>query len=213
MHSVAFAQTVLWRLSERYGANIRTQLEHRNMTHLFVAALLSPQCTDKQVNKTTRVLFKRFRSFDDYADSDLKALRYYLRGLNYYKTKAKHLKEAARQITTRFHGRVPRNLKELLEIQGVGRKVANVILNEGYGIEEGIAVDTHVATVSRRLRLSRYRNPQKIERDLMRLYPKTEWGRVSNSLIELGRDTCRARNKECFRCVLKGICPSSDVRM
>jgi endonuclease-3 len=212
MPSAEFAQLVLRRLSERYGAEIRTQLEHRNMTHLFVAVLLSPQCTDKQVNKTTRVLFKKFRTFDDYASADLKSLRYYLRGLNYYKTKAKHLKEAAKQIVTQFHGKVPRKIDELLEIQGVGRKVANVVLNEGYGIDEGIAVDTHSTMVARRLKLSRYKDPYKIEKELTNIYPANDWGRVSNSFIELGRDTCKARNRECFRCVLKDICPSSDVK-
>lgn len=207
-----FARLVLRRLSRRYGVDLHTQLAHRNMTHLFVAVLLSPQCTDKQVNSTTRVLFKRFRTFDDYANANLKTLRHYLKGLNYYKTKAKHLKEAAGQIVGQFGGRVPRTIAELLELQGVGRKVANVILNEGYGINEGIAVDTHVAVTARRTGLARHKEPYEIEKDLMRAYPRKDWRRVSNSLIELGRDTCKARNKECYRCVLKDICPSSDAK-
>jgi endonuclease-3 len=212
MPSAEFAQLVLRRLSRRYGVDLHTQLRHRNMTHLFVAVLLSPQCTDKQVNNTTRLLFRRFRSFDDYANADLGTLRRYLKGLNYYKTKAKHLRQAARQINEQFGGKVPRSIEELLQIQGVGRKVANVVLNEGYGIDEGIAVDTHAAMVARRLKLSQYKDPYKIEGDLTRIYQKKDWGRVSNSFIELGRDTCKARNRECYRCTLKDICPSSNAK-
>lgn len=202
---------MLRRLSARYGARLHTQLSHRGMVELFVAVLLSPQCTDRQVNAATAALFKHFGDFRDYANADTRTLARYLRGLNYYKTKARYLKRASEQIMESFGGEVPRSMEQLLRLYGVGRKVANVILNEGYGINEGIAVDTHVATVARRLRLSGHRDPYGIERDLMRLYPKGEWGRVSNTLIELGRDTCKARNKECARCALKDMCPSSDA--
>jgi endonuclease-3 len=182
------------------------------MTHLFVAALLSPQCTDEQVNKTTEKLFLKFRSFDDYANADPGRLRRYLKGVNYYKTKARHLRVASKQIIEKFGGRVPRTIPELMELQGVGRKVANVILNEGYGINEGIAVDTHVTVTAKRLGFTRSRDPYKIEQNLMRKFPAKDWGRVSNLFIELGRDTCKAREKECFRCTLKNICPSSDAK-
>jgi endonuclease-3 len=212
MPSREYAQLVLRRLSRRYGYNIHTQLRHRNMTHLFVAVLLSPQSTDAQTNRTTERLFRRFRTFGDYADSDPKTLRRYLRGMNYYKTKAKHLRESAKMIVERFHGRVPRTLDELMELPGVGRKVANVVLNEGYGIDEGIAVDTHAGRVARRMGFSRSKDPYKIEKALLKIYRRKDWGRVSNTFIELGRDTCKARNKECVRCVLKDICPSSDVK-
>ena len=212
MPSREYAQLVLRRLSRRYGYNIHTQLRHRNMTHLFVAVLLSPQSTDAQTNRTTERLFRRFRTFGDYADSDPKTLRRYLRGMNYYKTKAKHLRESAKMIVERFHGRVPRTLDELMELPGVGRKVANVVLNEGYGIDEAIAVDTHAGRVARRMGFSRSKDPYKIEKALLKIYRRKDWGRVSNTFIELGRDTCKARNKECVRCVLKDICPSSDVK-
>ncbi len=212
MRNSKFANLVLKRLVKRYGNDLHTQLQHQNMTHLFVATLLSPQCTDGQVNNTTKDLFKKFKTFKDYANANPKTLRYYLRGLNYYKTKAKHLKEAANQIITQFDGKVPTKMEQLLEIQGVGRKVANVVLNEGYGIDEGIAVDTHAAMVARRLKLSRQKDPYKIEKDLLQIYPKSDWGRVSNTFIVLGQDTCTARNKECVRCALKDICPSSDVK-
>ena len=206
-----FVSLVLKRLTARYGRP-QTGLGHSNKRELLVGAILSAQCTDVQVNKTTKALFKRFRSFDDYANADLRTLKRYLCSLNYYKTKARHLKGAAKGILEKFGGKVPRTLKELMELDGVGRKVANVVLSEGFGINEGITVDTHVAVTARRLGLSASKDPYKIELDLQAALPKKDWGKVSNLLIELGRDTCTARNKECARCVLKDVCPSSDVK-
>lgn len=207
-----YVATILRRLSKRYGSHPRTQLTHINMCELFVAVLLSPQSTDAQINKTTPRLFKRFRSFKAYAGADLRTLQGYLKSVNFYRTKARNIKRASVIIIERFNGKVPRHLSELMELPGVGRKVANVILNEGYGINEGIAVDTHARRVSRRLGLSRRKDADKVEQDLLRCIPQKEWGRASNLLIELGRDACKARRKECFRCVLKDICPSSDMR-
>ncbi|MCL5786871.1 MAG: endonuclease III [Candidatus Marsarchaeota archaeon] len=202
---------VLSLLKSRYGDSPHTQLKHRNNTDLFVAVLLSPQCTDKQTNAVTERLFKKYRTFGDYANADIKRLSADLSGLNYYKTKARNLKASAQMIESRFGGKVPRSMDELMELPGVGRKVANVMLNEGFGIYKGIAVDTHCAVVSRRLGYSRHRDPKKIEQDLLRKIPEKEWGVVSNLFIELGRDTCKAARKECKRCVLKDICPSSSV--
>ncbi len=207
-----FEEVVLGRLEEKYGKNVHTQLTHKNMRELFVAVLLSPQCADKQTNKVTAELFKRYQRFQDYADSDIMELQQYLSGINYYKTKAKNLKKSSSIIIDSFGGKVPKTMKELIGLPGVGRKVANVILNEGYGINEGIAVDTHCAVVTRRLGLSKHKDPNKIEMDLLIKFPKEEWGKVSNLFIELGRDTCKARVKECARCILKDICPSSDAK-
>ncbi len=202
---------VLRLLKSRYGDSPHTQLKHRNNTDLFVAVLLSPQCTDKQTNAVTEKLFKKYKTFDDYAKADIRRLSMDLSGLNYYKTKARNLKASAQMINSRFKGRVPKKMNELLELPGVGRKVANVMLNEGFGIYTGIAVDTHCAVVSRRLGYSRHRDPKKIEQDLLSKIPEEEWGVISNIFIELGRDTCKAAKKECERCVLKDICPSSNV--
>ena len=209
METKSYIKTVIGRLEKRYGKHPHTQLRHKNITELFVATILSPQCNDNQVNKVTARLFKDFRTLDDYANADLRTLQSELNGLNYYKTKAKHLKQSAEILLDKFGGKVPRTIPELMELQGVGRKVANVILNEGYGIDEGIAVDTHCGRVSRRLGLSRFQDPAKVELDLMRKIPKNEWSRTSNLFIELGRDTCSARNRNCYYCVLKDICPSS----
>ncbi|MCL4365444.1 endonuclease III [Candidatus Marsarchaeota archaeon] len=207
-----YIKLILKRLSKKYGVHPHTQLSHKNMCELFVAVFLSPQCTDVQVNKATNRLFRRFRSFHDYANADNGTLAGYLNGLNYYKTKARHLRHAAAIINDRFGGKIPRTIKELMELPGVGRKVANVILNEGYAINEGIAVDTHCARVSRRLGLTLHDNPINIEKDLLNKTPRSEWGRVSNLFIALGRDPCKAKNKECFRCILKDICPSSNAK-
>ena len=202
---------VLDMLKSRYGSSPHTQLKHRNNTDLFVAVLLSPQCTDKQTNAVTEKLFKKYRTFDDYANADIRRLSLDISGLNYYKTKARNLKASAQMITSRFNGRVPKKMNELMELPGVGRKVANVMLNEGFGIYMGIAVDTHCAVVSRRLGYSRHKDPKKIEQDLLSKIPEKEWGVVSNLFIELGRDTCKAAKKECERCVLRDICPSSSM--
>ena len=202
---------VLNLLKSRYGDSPHTQLKHRNTIDLFVAVLLSPQCTDKQTNAVTEKLFKKYRTFDDYANADIKRLSSDLSGLNYYKTKARNLKASAQMIKGRFNGRVPKKMNELMELPGVGRKVANVMLNEGFGIYTGIAVDTHCAVVSRRLGYSRHRDPKKIEQDLLGKIPEKEWGVVSNLFIELGRDTCKAAKKECERCVLRDLCPSSSM--
>lgn len=212
MNGSEFVDTVIERLTGRYGESLHTELGHKNLTELFVAVFLSPQCTDKQVNRVTPELFRRFRTFDDYADADTRTLMRYLSGLNYYKTKARNLKRSARIIVESHGGSVPKTLKQLMELPGVGRKVANVVLNESFSISEGIAVDTHCITVSRRLRLSRHKNADKIERDLMRKVPREQWQVVSNLFIALGKDTCKARVKECGRCVLQDVCPSSTVK-
>ncbi len=210
---VKYVNTILKKLSKRYGSQPHTALVHTNLTHLFVAVLLSPQNTDLQVNKTTPKLFKRFRTFSDYARADPRTLRKYLKSLNFYKTKAKNLRRSSQIIVERFDGKIPKTIAKLMELPGVGRKVANVVLNEGYRIDEGIAVDTHCGRVARRLGLSRHKEAEKVEQDLMKKVPKKEWSRTSNLFIELGRDACKARNRQCERCVLKDICPSSTVKI
>lgn len=211
MKESPFVSSVLKLLKERYGEGLHTELKHADMTELFVAVLLSPQCTDKQVNTVTEGLFRKFRNFEEYANADIRTLRKEIGGINYYKTKARNLKRSARIIIERFGGEVPDSIGRLMELPGVGRKVANVIQNEGFGKSEGIAVDTHCITVSRMLGLSRHRLADNIERDLQRKIPEGEWRNVSNLFIALGRDTCRARRKECARCILKEICPSSEA--
>ncbi len=207
-----FGAKVIARLRRRYMKSIGTMLEHGNVGELLVATILSPQCTDKQVNAVTKSLFKRYASFDDYAKADATSLQLALKGVNYYKTKARNLKRAAKMIVDEYGGRVPNDMEKLMRLPGVGRKVANVVMANGFRNAVGIAVDTHCITVSRRLKLTRHKNPHKIEADLMRKIPKKDWVVTSNLFIALGRDVCRANKKICEKCVLKDICPSSTQK-
>ncbi|MDE1804608.1 MAG: endonuclease III [Candidatus Micrarchaeota archaeon] len=206
-----FSSQVMDLLYRKYGDYRENLLQFSNPTELLIATMLSPQCTDKQVNKVTNELFKKYRGFRDYAHADIKKLSRDLDGINFYKTKAKHIIEASGIIEKQFHGRVPRTIGELMILPGVGRKVANVVLTNGFGINEGIAIDTHCVTVANRLRLTRSRKPLQIERDLMRKIPRRYWPHVSNLFIAVGRDACKANRKECYHCVLRRICPSSNA--
>jgi len=203
-----YAKQVLDKLIERYGEQ-HTALIYKNPMQLFVAVLLSPQNSDIQVNKVTKKLFDKYKSFEDIANANIKTLEKDLSSLNFYKTKARHLKESAKIMIERYNGNVPKSINELTVLPGVGRKVANVVLNELYNINEGIAVDTHCITVANRLGFAKSKKAEVVEKELMKKIPKEYWGFVSNLFIALGRDTCKARNKECYRCVLKEICPSS----
>jgi endonuclease-3 len=208
---VEYTELVIKRLLNKYPDKLHTVLKHKNNTELFVAVLLSPQCNDNQVNKVTTNLFKRYKTFEDYSEANIKSLYKELKGLNYYKTKARHLKKASQIIIEKFNGKVPQTMPELLELPGVGRKVANVMLNEGFNIAKyGIAVDTHCIVVSQRLGLSKNKTADKIEIDLKRRFPEKYWKILSNLFIALGRDTCTAKEKFCTRCVLKDICISSE---
>ncbi|MEM0087037.1 MAG: endonuclease III [Candidatus Micrarchaeaceae archaeon] len=207
----SYETEVMVKLAGKYGVQ-HTALRHANLLELFVATLLSPQCTDKQVNKVTKGLFEDFPTIEAYANASLSVLEKRLSGLNYYRTKARNLRNAARIMIRDFGGKVPKTMRELMTLPGVGRKVANVILNEGYGITEGIAIDTHCITVANRLKLTRSHDPKIIEKDLMRRIPKRYWHVTSNLFIALGRDTCKARKKECYRCVLRNICKSSNAK-
>lgn len=206
-----FGRKVIMLLKKRYGNELHTSLGHYSDADLFVAVLLSPQCSDEQVNKTTVSLFKKFHDFRDYADADIRTLMKELRGINFYRTKARHLKASAKLIAEKYNGRIPENIGELMQLPGVGRKIANVLLTEIYGISEGIAIDTHCIVTSNRLGLARSKDPVKVENSLMAKLPREYWGYASNLLIALGRDVCKARKKECERCVLNRICPSSTV--
>jgi len=208
---IEYAKQVLDKLIERYGEQ-HTALIYKNPMQLFVAVLLSPQNSDIQVNKVTKKLFDKYKSFEDIANANITKLEKDLSSLNFYKTKARHLKESAKMMIERYNGNVPKSINELTVLPGVGRKVANVVLNELYNINEGIAVDTHCITVANRLGFAKSKKAEVVEKELMKKIPKEYWGSVSNLFIALGRDTCKARNKECYRCVLKDICPSSTEK-
>ncbi|BCS91361.1 MAG: endonuclease III [Candidatus Micrarchaeota archaeon] len=202
----AYIMNILKRLKSKYKDQMKTSLEHKSLWELFVATILSVQSQDATVNKVTPELFKRFKSPEDMAKARYEDLYPYINKIGLYKTKAKNLVESSKIIVSKYGSKIPSTLNELMELPGVGRKVANVILSEGFGINEGMAIDTHCITVSNRLGLVRTSNPLKIEKELTSITPKEEWNNISNLFIALGRDTCKKRKPECYRCVLNDIC-------
>ena len=187
--------------------NPQTPLFHRNIFELFVAVLLSAQMQDARLNKILPKLFDKFPTAKAFANAKLENIENALKGVNYYKTKAKHLKQACQIIISKFKGKVPNNLNDLLTLPGVGKKTANVILNEGFNIPSGIVVDTHVKRVAYRLGLTKNTDPKHIEEDLKAIVPKKYWRNFSLWLIFHGRNTCTARKPKCDNCPLKEICP------
>jgi endonuclease-3 len=185
------------------------ELNYRNPLELLVATVLSAQCTDKQVNLVTADLFRKYRSPSDYADADPERLAQDIRRLGLYRNKARSLRAAARKLVDRFGGEVPSTMERLLELDGVGRKTANVVLGNAFQLNVGVVVDTHVARVAARLGLTRETGAEKIERALMRLVPRSEWTLFSHWLIWHGRRRCSARRPDCAHCELRALCPSA----
>ncbi|MGD9350371.1 MAG: endonuclease III [Desulfobacterales bacterium] len=185
---------------------VKTQLFHHNPFQLLVATILSAQCTDKQVNQVTPVLFKRLNTPADFATARLKTIENLIRPTGFFHNKAKNIKNCARAILDRHDGQVPRALEEMVKLPGVGRKTANVVLGAAFGIP-GVVVDTHVARISKRLGLTQNDNPVKIEFDLMKIIPRRDWNDFCLQLIFFGRSTCTARKPKCPQCPLKRICP------
>ena len=180
-------------------------LKFSNPFELLIATILSAQCTDVKVNQVTANLFKRYRSPKDYVNLDLTKLEEDIRPTGFYKNKAKAIQKCCQELVARFGGEVPKTLEELVTLPGVGRKTANVILGNVYGIP-GIVVDTHVGRVSQRIGLTKNDDPVKIEFDLMEIVPKEEWTHFSNLLIWHGRRTCVARKPLCEVCVIRKLC-------
>src|SRR5271157_4931222 len=184
------------------------ELNHSNPLELLIATILSAQCTDRQVNIVTEPLFKKYRSARDYAAAAAAELEGDIRRIGLYRNKAKNIKAACRALVEKHGGEVPRTMKELTELGGVGRKTANVVLGNAFGVNEGIVVDTHVARLSRRLGLSGQAAPDKIEADLQRLVPQKDWTLLSHWLIWHGRRRCGARHPDCENCEIKADCPA-----
>jgi endonuclease III len=185
----------------------KTALRYDNDWELLVAVILSAQCTDKKVNEVTKKLFKKYKKFDDYVDANVNEFEQDIRQTGFYRNKAKHILAASKIVKEKFAGKIPKTMNELLEIPGVARKTANVVLGNAYGIVEGIAVDTHVKRFAQKFNLTDSTNPEKIEQDLMILLPKEEWFGITHRLIEYGRNFCPARKHECINHPLTKIYP------
>lgn len=189
----------------------KTALNFNNPFELLVATILSAQTTDVLVNKVTEKLFKKYRTVSDFAKASLEELQKELVSINFYKTKAKNIKECANIIKEKYNSLVPKSMEELIKLPGVARKTANIILYNAFGINEGIAVDTHVKRLSKRLGLTQNEDPQKIEMDLMSITPKEEWGVLSHLLILHGRRVCQAKKPKHHECIIKDLCPSNEI--
>lgn len=202
------ASTVIRLLKKEYP-QARIALNHSNPLELLVATILSAQCTDERVNIVTRTLFKKYTRAEDYAKADLRELERDIRSTGFFRNKARNIKQTGRILVDKFNGQVPRTMEEILELPGVARKTANIVLQNAYGVVEGIAVDTHVRRVSKRLGLTENEDPNKIEQDLMKIVPKNEWTKITDLLITLGRNVCTAKKPKCEACVLNKLCPSA----
>ena len=183
----------------------RCELEHKNPLELLVATILSAQCTDVRVNLVTKDLFKKYRSVKAFAQASPEVLEEDIRSTGFYRNKAKSIRNCAMDIIERFDGSVPDNLDDLVTLAGIGRKTANVILGNAFGVP-GITVDTHVLRVSQRLGFSSNKDPVKVEFELNEIIPKKEWTNVSHLLIFHGRYICKARKTECTTCLLPKYC-------
>jgi len=201
---------IIKRLKKEYP-EAKTALHFKSPFDLLVATILSAQATDVLVNKVTADLFRKYKSVKDYADVPLETLRKDVSSINFYKTKAKNIQASAQIIVENFHANVPKTMEELTSLPGVARKTANIILSNAYGINAGIAVDTHVKRLSYRLGLTKNEDPVKIERDLMESAPREDWANLSHLLIFHGRKICQAKKPKHQECVLSDICPSKDI--
>ncbi|WP_204105922.1 MULTISPECIES: endonuclease III [Spirulina sp. CCY15215] len=200
------ALEILVRLKRLYP-DAKCSLDYETTVQLLVATMLSAQCTDERVNKVTPALFARFPDAKALAQGDREELENLIHSTGFYRNKAKNIQGACQKIITEFNGEVPPYMDKLLQLPGVARKTANVVLAHGFGKNIGVTVDTHVKRLSNRLGLTEYSDPLKIERDLMRLLPQEDWENWSIRLIYHGRAVCKARKPDCQNCTLRDVCP------
>ena len=204
------ARELLARLPKIYP-DAHCELVHANPLELLVATILSAQCTDKRVNLTTPAIFQRCRTAADYAAIPQEELEALIRPTGFYRNKAKNLRAMGQALVERHGGSVPSTLEELAALPGAGRKTANVVLGNAFSKNEGVVVDTHVGRLSQRLGLTKFSDPVRIERDLMKLFPRESWTDFSHWLIFHGRRRCAARKPDCPNCELRDICPSATA--
>jgi endonuclease-3 len=186
-------------------------LDFQTPLELLVATILSAQCTDERVNKVTKPLFRKYPTAAHYARAGLVELERDIQSTGFFRNKAKSIQNCSRALLEQYDGQVPKEIEKLVELPGVGRKTANVVLGTAYGVAVGVVVDTHVARIVRRLGLSAEKDPEKIERDLMRQFAEKEWIVLSHRLIQHGRRCCTARKPNCKECPLESLCPKIGV--
>ena len=200
------------RLLKRAYPDAKCSLNHSSAFELLIATILSAQCTDDRVNIVTADLFRKYRKPEDYLKVSSRELEKDIRTTGFFRNKTRSIQGTARLLTDEYGGKVPDSMDELLELPGVARKTANVVLGNAFGIESGVVVDTHVTRLSHRLGLSLQKHPEKIENDLIEIVAKKDWVIFSHLLIAHGRKVCKARNPACDQCVLEKLCPSSFLK-
>jgi endonuclease-3 len=196
-------------LLEKQYPNAKTALNFTNPLEILLATILSAQTTDVTVNIVTKNLFKKYHTAEDYVNADIVELEQVIHSTGFYHNKAKNLQKCCQLLVEKFHSQVPKTMEELLELQGVARKTANIVLYNAYGITAGIAVDTHVTRLSQRLGLTQQKDQNKIEKDLMQITLKEKWMPLTDLLIFHGRNVCKAKKPHCEICILNKICPSA----
>ncbi|HXR05964.1 MAG TPA: endonuclease III [Candidatus Acidoferrum sp.] len=201
------ALDIIRRLKTAYP-NAHCELHFSNPLQLLVATILSAQCTDKRVNLVTPSLFQKYRAAQDYAAAPTAALEADIKSTGFFRNKARSIQGACRALVEKHAGQVPPDMASLVQLPGVGRKTANVVLGNAFGLNQGIVVDTHVARLAKRLALSANTDPEKIEADLQKLVPQPDWSLVSHLLIWHGRRRCGARRPDCPGCEVKNLCPT-----
>jgi len=201
-------EEIIFILSEAYPSS-RTALQHENPLQILVATILSAQCTDEKVNQITPSLFQKYPKPSDFASADKQELEAEIRPTGFFRNKAKSIINASKKIVEDFGGKVPDNMEDLVTLPGVARKTANIVLSSAFKKAEGIAVDTHVRRLSQRLGLSKEKDPDKIEKDLMEIVPKKYWLDFNYLLVNHGRKICSARKPLCPKCGVKHLCPSA----
>jgi endonuclease-3 len=187
----------------------KTALEYRTPLQLLVATILSAQCTDKKVNEVTKTLFEKYKTPEDFANANIRKLEKEIRPTGFYHNKARNIRNCCKVLIEKFNSTVPRTMDEMLELPGVARKTANIVLSNAYGVIVGIAVDTHVFRLAQRLGFTKNKIQDKIEKDLMALVPQQEWARITDLLIAHGRSVCTAKKPNCAGCVINQLCPSA----
>ncbi len=198
-------------LLKKHYPGAKTSLSYKSVHQLMVATILSAQCTDERVNMVTPSLFKKYRSVKAFADAGLKQLAQDIFSTGFHNSKAKSIKNSARELIDKYGGEVPNELDKLVKLPGVGRKTASVILGNAWGIAEGIVVDTHVMRISRLLGFTKHKDAVKVERDLMKIISRKDWIDFSHMLILHGRSLCPARKPDCANCFLNRLCPSAKT--
>jgi endonuclease-3 len=199
------------KILRRQYPDAKCELDSQTPLQLLVATILSAQCTDERVNKVTKTLFHKYPDAAAYAKAPLKELEHAIQSTGFYHNKAKSIQSCCQALLERYNGQVPQDIAKMIELPGIGRKTANVILGTAFGVPSGIVVDTHVTRVSRRLGLTEEKNPEKIEQDLTAEFPRNQWIAISNRLVHLGRYICVARKPKCEVCPLAKICPKIGV--